>query len=263
MWVMRGFASHLFGALLFLVGCSPEFRLAGTGGGDGTGGAGTTSSTSTGETVGVGGAGGASSSVSGPGGGPTTTTTTTGTGGAPPQMNSGDCVNDSDCKTGQCVELTPGGFRVCQTTPKEANNCDIDPPGVGCCNSSQCEGGAKCFPSTHCGGIVQQGNECQSDQCSKNDDCKDIAGICAEAGTLGNPVNQCKHTACKLDTDCKAKPGGICAPVEDPCCPVIRGLFCVYPNGGCRTSADCPGGSYCEIEGDTAFCKPGGPNCPL
>ncbi len=69
--------------------------------------------------------------------------------------------------------------------------------------------------------------------------------------------------ACTADDDCTAKPGGICAPVKNPCCPSWDGLFCVYPDG-CRTDGDCAEGSHCEVnwtEG-TGECVSGPVACP-
>ena len=54
-------------------------------------------------------------------------------------MNSGDCKDDADCDGGgTCVELSPGGYRVCAREPAEFTACD---QGVvySCCGNADCE----------------------------------------------------------------------------------------------------------------------------
>jgi len=87
--------------------------------------------------------------------------------------------------------------------------------------------------------------------------------LCAPAGTLGRKVRACAPAPCKVNGDCAAEPGGSCAPVRDPCCGADVGLRCVYPSDGCRESADCESGSYCEPGTDgRARCVSGAPTCP-
>src|SRR5258708_9815038 len=76
-------------------------------------------------------------------------------GGAP--GNSGDCQSAVDCGGDVCVELYPGGYRVCATKVPEATMCSV-PPGQ-CCKSSDCASDARaparCIlgpVETYCGG---------------------------------------------------------------------------------------------------------------
>ena len=121
-----------------------------------------------------------------------------------------------------------------------------------------------------CAGIpMPPHNQCGVDQCAKDVDCA-TGQICAPVGTLGVKIRACVNAHCKLDADCTAYPGGICAPVQDPCCGAIAGLFCDYPNnGGCRKSSDCPAlpnhpSRYCAPDptSGVASCQDGGPICP-
>lgn len=107
---------------------------------------------------------------------------------------------------------------------------------------------------------MQPANVCAADQCQSDADCGS-SSICAPAGTMGVQVKACVYAACKVDADCRAVAGGICAPVLDPCCNAVQSLLCVYP-GGCRSNADCPNG-YCRSDGHTASCQPGAPACPV
>jgi hypothetical protein len=186
-----------------------------------------------------------------------------GAGGAIP--NSGDCDSDDDCPGGTCVELTPGGFRVCATPPTEATMCT----GSGfdsCCTTAECAEGI-CYESPlvpFCAGVVMEPhNECGVDQCAKDADCMngESGGACVPAGALGFKVAACISAACRHDTDCADEPGGICATIEEPCCGTTAGLFCVYPSDGCRTSSECADG-YCSVNGDRTECVAGQPLCP-
>lgn len=180
--------------------------------------------------------------------------------------NSGDCVSDAECAPGRCVEVTPGGFRTCTVPPVEVTSC---PDGRGmfdeCCKSSDCRAG-KCYAwplSPYCGGARPiEHNVCGADMCAGDRDCKAMS-ICVPAGALDRKVRQCMDVSCRLDTDCAAKAGGVCAPVQNPCCAGVAGLYCVYPGGGCRKSSDCARDQYCNIEGGVANCKAGRPICPL
>lgn len=183
-----------------------------------------------------------------------------GTGGG--SANSGDCETSADCGGEACVEVTPGGYRVCQVTYPEATSCDD--PADTCCDTSECASGA-CFETPivpFCGGVQPQVmNVCVADQCDSDDVCGPNT-ICTPAGTLDRKVRACATAMCKVDSDCGAEAGGVCAPVTDPCCGFAAGLYCVYPSDGCRSNQDCPGG-YCELtaEGRTR-CATGGPLCP-
>jgi hypothetical protein len=240
-------------ASVIAAACSDDSEATTTASGTGASGA-------TGGADGGGGSGasGGATSAGGTGGGGM------GTGGTVP--NSGDCDGDDDCPGGTCVELAPGGFRVCVFPPMAATACtgsQLDE----CCTTDECTEGI-CYeaPLTpYCGGpAMQPHNECGVDQCDKNADCMmgNVGGVCVPAGALEFKVAACMYAACKHDTDCTDEPGAICAVVSDPCCNNAAGLYCVYPSDGCRTAADCPGG-YCTTDTEKSFCMTGVPRCPL
>lgn len=176
----------------------------------------------------------------------------------------GDCASNADCPGGRCVELTPGGYRVCATPPIEATRC-TGFPGEQCCTSADCDSG-RCYASPLvpvCSGILPQPrNVCGADQCGMDAACPANAPVCVPAGALGYKVRACMAASCLLDADCKAAPGGRCAPVANPCCSASLGLYCRYPNEGCRSNADCARG-YCDVEGGRSRCFPGAPRCPV
>lgn len=211
----------------------------------GSGGEGATSSGTGGDHASGSGTGTGSSSASSGGGG------------------SSDCNVGADCPSGSCVEVVPGGFHVCQTVPVEQTMCS----GVDdeCCESSECPGGAACILGPlvpMCGGPRQIAhNQCAIDQCEKDGDCS-AQQFCCPAGTLDRQVRACVFAACQHDFDCRQEAGGICAPVKEPCCNNTAGLFCVYPNGGCRESGECGPDQYCAILGNEAACVQGSPQCP-
>jgi hypothetical protein len=183
---------------------------------------------------------------------------------------SGDCSPTDPSKKclghGEvCIEMVPGGFAVCAVPVEEATFC----PGMGpdeCCDSSECAEGA-CFPNPvtpACGGAYPiEMNVCASDQCETDADCQGPNAFCAPRGVNRNAVRYCMSKACSADGDCTAEPGGICAPVQNPCCSSWDGLFCVYPSG-CRTDADCGEGSHCEVNWTqgTGECVSGPVACP-
>ena len=185
--------------------------------------------------------------------------------GGTASRQSGDCtIGMDDCHNGTtCVEVTPGGYRVCAVKYPEANGCS---PAGGCCQSSDCPGGATCFPSPiapSCSGVVIiDGNVCASDQCSSDSACGSAA-ICAPAGTFMRKVRMCVQAACRRDTDCTMAPGGICAPVSGGCCDIPYGLYCVYPNKGCRSNADCPTGNCALDPQGFSVCSTTPLICPL
>jgi hypothetical protein len=56
----------------------------------------------------------------------------------------GDCASTTDCPAGgMCIELVPGGYRVCQVPPVEATSCEAGRSDE-CCNGSECATG-DCF----------------------------------------------------------------------------------------------------------------------
>ena len=223
----------------------------------GAGGSGSSTGTDSASTAGTGGVSTAT------GTGATSGTSSTGTGSS---SQSGDCATDADCPGSKCVEVTPGGFKVCVNPPKEVMSCQSGEGG--CCSSADCKGpGEKCFvPFGYCGGIVGPGNQCLSDQCQTSSDCADEPSVCLKAGMLGYPINACAPAHCQHDSDCNAKPGGRCAPVKLPCCTTRVALYCVYPNGGCRSNQDCDGAKpYCDIDFTTQLpqCTSQPAPCPL
>jgi hypothetical protein len=221
----------------------------------------TATNTTTSITTGAGGAATSSSSSSSGGGmdGGTFTTSTTQT----LPTKHGDCATDADCPGGACVHITPGGFRVCQTPPEVAMDCvsGLDQ----CCPGTPCPDNAPCYAGPlvpYCGGIPPETeNQCAVDQCTQDADCAP-GQICGIAGALGRKVRACAAAGCKVDADCDASSGGVCAPIADPCCGTFAGLFCVYPGNGCRSNADCDGSSFCQISGSSATCQSGSPVCP-
>jgi hypothetical protein len=211
-------------------------------------------------------AGHAGSSASGSGGGGGALAGGAGTGmGGGPSRNSGDCDTASDCGGDPCVELTPGGYRVCATKVPEATACTA--PGQDqCCKTADClaagKPGGKCIlgpigPS--CGGPIQlPTNVCAKDACTSAANCAGTNAVCVPAGALGRKVASCMTGGCLFDRDCTAEPGGICVPVASPCCSEAVGLFCNY-HDGCRSSADCLPDQHCAIAADTgrASCAAG------
>lgn len=223
-----------------------------------------TTTTGTSTTTGFGGGSttGSGSSSSGGGMDGGATSSSTGAGGGAMSAH-GDCASDGDCPGGACVELTPGGFRVCQTPPEKATICGS--AFDQCCAGMPCPNNEPCYTGPlvpYCAGIpMEPYNQCAVDQCAQDADCAS-GQICGVAGTLGQLIRACVPAGCKTDADCAAAPGGICAPITEPCCNTFAGLYCVYPDVGCRSNADCDPSSFCQITGSSATCQPGGPVCP-
>ena len=253
-------ASHLRTCLAFtlvVAGCGSEV-VTGTGGSGGSGGDGPSAATSTGtDATSTGSVGTSSGSEA---------STSTGSGGSP-----GDCATNDDCPGGQCVEIVPGGFRVCVTLPPEATQCDPSHTQDQCCTSADCaaQGGGRCYDSQsipYCGGAFPAPqNVCFVDFCTEDSEC--FGGttgetICAPTGVAGFPGRSCLMTFCRADSDCTAQPGGICAPVQEACCGLVAGLACVYPDG-CRSNADCAtGGCVLDTVKGIGRCEPNGVPCP-
>jgi hypothetical protein len=227
----------------------------------GTGGAVTTTSSTTTSTITT-----SSSTTS------SSTTTSSTTSSSTTTFPTGDCQTDADCNGGQCVELTPGGYKVCAHIPPQATACTPSPLDE-CCTSADCKGGGKCYAASvfpYCGGpAFQPQNVCVTDQCTDDASCNGDGGagkpmICTPAGTVGSPARSCLTAYCHTDADCTARPGGACLLVHDPCCPYPDGLGCVYP-GGCVRSADCGQGTFCQLDRTTGTgkCVAGFPMCPV
>jgi len=244
----------ILGNALLLTGCGDDTQTGGGGGAgaSATGGAATGGESSAGAPAGGADVGGAA--TGGAGG--------QAAGGAPP-ANSGDCDTAADCPPDtECMEVAAGGYRVCTDVVVEAVACGskLDE----CCNTARCaEGLCLSTPLTpFCGGVQQvEYNVCAVDQCDNQGDCNGQDSVCLSAPMLGYKVRACYYTQCRHDTDCEAEVGGICAPVQEPCCGGSAGLYCVYPSDGCRTNADCVDG-YCQPGVDRATCETGGPICP-
>jgi hypothetical protein len=249
-WSGRG----VVGAAMMLVACGGKVTVTEGTGGAGEGGAGVTAVSATSSV----GDGGATSAVSSP--------SSSASGGGPIGDGS-DCTTDDECPEGACVETGPEGPRVCTRTVPEAMGCDPSHQGDQCCTSADCAQlgmGAVCidngfFPA--CGGPPPPPqNVCLSDICQSDETC--FSGFCAPAGSFGYPGRTCVPAFCRTNADCTAAPGGFCAPIDSPCCPVREGLACVYP-GGCQRSADCAEGA-CVLDWDQGVgrCEPNGVPCP-
>src|SRR5256885_810915 len=254
--------------LALIAGCGGEFSsgTAADGGiGAATGGrAGSTQASGASTTMvaaSTAGAGGSRGGAAGSSGG------IGGMGGAPPR-NSGDCESAADCGGDACVELIPGGYRVCAMKVPEATTCSV--PSGQCCKTSDCTGagkpGGKCVlgpvePS--CGGpAVVAMNACAVDACASVIDCPGANTICAPAGTLGRKAARCMSGGCRFDRDCTDEVGGICVPVTSACCNESAGLYCLY-HDGCRGNADCNANEHCATMGPRSYCAAGLMPCPV
>ena len=172
------------------------------------------------------------------------------------EVQTGDCeLGDGPrgCPGGAvCTEIVPGGFRVCTSEPDDAVDCS-DGTVQECCSSADCTPGSKCYneailPAHTCGVVsFPPLNVCDWDMCNDQEGCEKDA-VCLPRGAEARPNRDCLPAACRTDADCRVEPGGICAPVEDPCCPVWAGLYCVYPTDGCRTGADCALSQTCVVD---------------
>lgn len=234
--------------VLAVVGCRNEVTLGSSGAGGSA--AATSSSSSAGPST----TGSASSDAS------------SGSGGS-----IGDCTTNDDCEGAPCVPIVPGGYRVCAALPPEATSCDPAHIDDQCCSSADCakRGGGRCYLSSDfpfCGGAVPPlHNLCAHDGCTNDADCfggTTGQAACVPPGVTGFPMASCLMTFCRQDADCKAAPGGYCAPVVDPCCGLLAGLACIYP-GGCRSNLDCEsGGCVLDTAKGVGRCDPNGIQCP-
>ncbi len=244
-------------------------------GSPGTGGAAVTTGTTSGTTTGTTSSSSSSSSSSGSGGSASSASSSSSVSASSSSSaggGSGDCHSDSDCPSDHCLAVTPGGFRVCAVPPVKATGC-TSPLDLCCPATMTCPDQEPCYVGplvpVCAGTVMPPHNQCGADQCAKDVDCAP-GQVCAPAGTLGLEVNACVYAHCKVDTDCTAHSGGVCAPVMEPCCAATAGLFCTYSSmGGCRTSYDCPAlpnepMRYClpDPTSGTATCVAGAPVCP-
>ena len=264
-------------AALACAGCDGSGGSTGAGGsgGSASGTATATASSSAGTGAGgAGGSGGSSGSTAASGGAGSSTTSTSSTSGASSGVTSGaggalsgsgDCNADAQCPGSKCVEILPGGFRVCADVLVEATTCSQ--PGFDeCCGSTMpCPGGQKCYPSPldpFCGGAqMLPHNQCAMDQCANDATCG-AESVCLVSAVLGRKERACFPAPCKHDDECTDAAGGQCAPVADPCCGQAATLYCIYP-GDCRSNADC-GNGYCVIDPakKRAACVASPPICP-
>ncbi len=248
---------------------------AGCGGSNAPTGAGGASTATSGETTSGAGTGGSSASTSGggaatatsgsttSGGATTSSSVTSGAGGA--LSGSGDCSSDAQCPGSKCVEIIPGGFRVCADVLVPATTCRE--PGVDqCCGATKpCPGAEPCYAGPlvpSCGGVqMLPYNQCAMDECASDAACG-AGSVCLAAAVLGRKERACFPAPCKHDDECADAAGGQCAPVADPCCGQATTLYCIYP-GDCRSNADC-GSGFCEIDPaqKRAVCTATPPLCP-
>jgi hypothetical protein len=215
---------------------------------------------------------GTGASGTGGAGGTGTTTTTGTTTSTTTVISRGDCTSDAQCGNGQCVELTPGGYKVCTHFPPEATMCTggTGPMVDQCCTSADCKNGGKCYSTTNlpfCGGpAVQVYNMCVTDQCTDDASCTGSGAnrICVPAGSVGSPARSCFTAYCHTDAECTAQPGGACVVVRASCCNLPAGLGCVYP-GGCTKDEDCGQGNSCHLDAATGTgkCAAGPAICPV
>ncbi len=186
----------------------------------------------------------------------------------------GRCTKDVDCSDGgHCVELAPGGYRVCSYPPPAPEMCTNDPSHMDeCCGT--CPGGATCTLQTSCGGaFILPRNVCALSECTTNAECGP-GGICLPTG-VGSPYSRtCMTTPseCVRHSDCTASPDGVCALVGtvgplSQCgpwlCPgggttqLANGLACIY-GSECAGDEDCAkSGGHCEKIGGRPTCRPG------
>lgn len=199
-----------------------------------------------------------------------------------PEVPSRGCQGRNDCTVeGRfaepgCVAVTDG-FGVCvdeapaATEPSdyasmyspEADQCD----GTRPCESGSCYW-VVVYPSGYCtpGVAGPPTNVCLSDLCASDDDCG--GGWCAPRGVgrtdriAGGFIRQCFAASCRVNADCTARAGGVCAFVSGLCVPPEGGGFqtyepsalaCVYP-GGCVGSNECPLAHDCRIVDGEARC---------
>lgn len=191
----------------------------------------------------------------------------------------GQCINDTVCLGGRCVDVLPCDNRFCP----DGFLCsllgcqDVDP-----CNPSPCQpgwscrvedGAARCVENLCSGVRCGAGEVCRSGNCV--DPCASIP--CDQGGRLcPDNASCCDKVCCEAGLQCRdgecLPPAGICEPQCEPgeICVDSR---CVCRNGAAgqavQTSDTCPGGECCQARGEqigpgSAVCEdPCSPNtCP-
>lgn len=191
----------------------------------------------------------------------------------------GRCTSAKDCDGDPCVELVPGGFKVCSHPagpPQACVDAGATPWPDECCGS--CPGAhSTCTLAVRCGGAyMAPHNVCVTDECQTNADCTGTRPVCLPSGVRSDHRTCLADNECLTDADCKAAPNGACvlagsvgpagscrsftcggATVD----PIDGALRCVY-GASCTDDADCPGG-HCEESGGTLRCAAGARStCP-
>ncbi len=179
--------------------------------------------------------------------------------GARPRL--GRCSSNEECgPSGQCVEIVAGGFRTCLFPLPKSQPC-TDAGSTGpfddeCCGA--CDGGGVCSLRMSCGGaFFNPYNVCVHDACKSDVECG-TNGVCIPAVDGGQ--RSCLVTnECKVHTDCKAAPDGICAitgqigPASECrayACggdPSPSGPMRCHYGAECASDGDCDGG-HCEVD---------------
>ena len=175
-----------------------------------------------------------------------------------------ECDTDDECPDSRCIEIRPGGFRVCEQRWPHATECSSDDDE--CCSDEDCPRELpQCYhvsdlPPARLAGDPT-GNICIGDGCQSDDDCAGMAQACTDggcvdvvkcvpAGTIGWPLGTCIPVDCDTDSDCSN--GYVCAPVEGACGGAPN-VMCVAPRG-CRRNADCGSDDEPPYERGETFC---------
>jgi hypothetical protein len=137
---------------------------------------------------------------------------------------------------------------ACAATPGPATP-PPDAAPVTCTTNTDCqpEGGAV-FARFVC-----RGGACTADQCLTDDDCPvgQACGCANQVIGLGNRVNSCLPSSCRIDADCG--PTGLCSPAHSGHCGSLSGYHCRKAADACQTNEDCP----CAADAGPTL----GPNC--
>lgn len=255
---MRAFVSVVF-AVLGAAACGEAVEGAGSSPAESNRGASSSDAGASGDAV--------TTTKSDGGGRVTVDASTTATG------HGGRCVTSKDCDGDPCVELVPGGFRVCSHPAAAPQTCTDGGESVWpdeCCGS--CPGAhSTCTLTVRCGGAyMAPHNVCVTDECQTAADCTGKNPICLPSGVRSDHRTCLADNECLHDSDCKAAPNGACvlpgsvgpagtcnaftcgSGIVDP---VAGPLRCVY-GASCTDDADCSG-DHCEASGNTLRCVAG------